>query len=309
MRVIAIQTGRSDFLDLDSSAACGFLKYLEGERELSKVLSHPAYQAIFSHAQNFGVKMTEEDVEKALDGDKSPFYGMSNLKKNLPRIEKCLEQIEKGYQAWVNEIRSLHQFFFPGLDLSRIKVFPVIGYDIGIGHKNSVCLNINVETYLNDYREFFCMIAHEGFHALYEQIHNLPSISDIMDPEKRLDVFYSMTQNEGYAVFSAWLIREGKGFQDGEHPVLKDYFFLREKQYKLWSRFKEVEEKIRKEPDMELKEYMDLVFGAERLTYRIGSLLIDLIKENLGKDKVKKGIYMPGKEFFNHYRYLFETRF
>ncbi len=73
-------------IQFDFSATYQFLALLDGRKSLIDVFNHPAYQAVLAHAHKFGVEITLNDVEKALSGKPSAFFGLNNLSERLPNL-------------------------------------------------------------------------------------------------------------------------------------------------------------------------------------------------------------------------------
>jgi len=297
-------------LKLDFGGIESFLTYLEGRSDERKLLDNPAYQTVFKHGRKFGREMSPEDIKKALQGKQSPFYGLDNLERNKQRIEEILKKISEDSNAWFAEIKDVLAVFFPEVTLDQLTVYPIIGYDVGIGLDNNICLNINDPLYLNEHREFFPMVGHEGFHALYNQVRPFPSVHDLETIQKRLDFFYSLIQNEGYAVFIAWKIRRGKGLEFYDHPLLEDFNYVESSPSpRLWDNFQKIKYLIEAKPEMSLEEYLETAFGAARLTYRLGGTLVRAINEEYGEKGLQKGACLLGEDFFDHFNHLFKKIF
>ncbi len=297
-------------MKLDLGGIESFYAYQEGKIKKQKLLDHPAYKTVFKHGQKFGREMSPEDIEKAIKGEQSLFYGLDNLEENKQRIEETLKKVSEDSTTWFAEIKDVLAGFFPRFTLNQLTVYPIIGYDVGIGLDNNICLNVNEPLYLNDYREFFPMVGHEGFHALYNQVRSFPSVRDLDTSQKRLDFFYSLIQNEGYAVFIAWKIRRGKGLQFYDHPLLKDFKYVESSpSSRLWENFRKIKYLIETKPEMTLEEYLETAFGAGRLTYRLGGVLVRAIGEEYGEKGLQEGACLSGEDFFDHFQHLVKKIF
>lgn len=297
-------------MQLDLGGIESFYAFIDGSIDEQKLLEYPAYQTVFKHGQNFGREMSPGDIKKALRGEQSPFYGLHNLEENKQRIEETLKKVSEESTTWFAEIKDVLAGFFPRFTLDQLTVYPIIGYDVGIGLDNNICLNINEPLYLNDHREFFPMVGHEGFHALYNQVRPFPSVHDLDTIQKRLDFFYSLIQNEGYAVFIAWKIRRGKGLEFYDHPLLEDFKYVESSPSpRLWENFRKIKYLIESKSEMNREEYLETAFGAGRLTYRLGGTLVRAIEEEYGQKGLQKGACLPGEEFFDHFNHLFKKIF
>lgn len=85
----------------DFSAAELFLNYLSGSASLNQVFSHPAYQTVRQHAHLFGNGLTTKDLEDALPGKPSAFYGLQDLSENLLRIRQLLNILWSQEPEWL----------------------------------------------------------------------------------------------------------------------------------------------------------------------------------------------------------------
>lgn len=293
-------------MQIDPSAAKSFMLLCQGKGDLKEILIHPAYRTVFHHGEKIGTSMSIEDVNKALAGEESPFYGLEGVQENLVRIEELLLQIAKEAPSWLPQINHILSFYLPQENSEHLTLYPIIGYDVGIGLENALCLNLNNNIYLQDYREFFCMAVHEGFHALYETIHPLKNLSELHTTEEWRDLFYIMLQNEGYAVFLAWQLRKDlPHIPLNNHPVLKDYQYLAGLDSSLLKDdFLQALTELESLNSSEWETFTSLAFGPHRFTYRIGSLLLQAIEQEHGPSEIRKGVYQKGKEFFNRYKTL-----
>lgn len=71
---------------------------------------------------------------------------------------------------WLKEVKMCVGELFSDPDYA-ITIYTVIGYDNGIGLNRNVCINLNSEICLRDYRELISTIIHETTHIYYESIH------------------------------------------------------------------------------------------------------------------------------------------
>jgi len=88
-------TNRFDFSGVEQFLAC-----LEGGIPTEQVFAHPAYRTVALHARQFGTGLNARDVENALAGRPSPFYGLIGLLPNLPRITHLLTCLRQQAAEW-----------------------------------------------------------------------------------------------------------------------------------------------------------------------------------------------------------------
>ena len=102
-------------MKISYSAAELFLSYLCGGSTLDDVVEHIAYKTVFSHGYHFGNKITKKDIAAAVRGESTPFYGLANLRENLPRIENLITIIGKNESQWLKDVSTVFSSLLPGL--------------------------------------------------------------------------------------------------------------------------------------------------------------------------------------------------
>ncbi|HSQ18222.1 MAG TPA: hypothetical protein VLM83_11020 [Anaerolineales bacterium] len=209
-------------MQFDFSGAQQFLAYLNGQAPLRHVLNHPAYKIVSRHAQMFWGGITAQDVENALAGKPSPFYGLERLRDNLPRITALLDLLDTRQAEWCATIEAELLYLFPGKSLN-ITIYPILGYDMGIGLDGLVCMNLNCAAYLDAPLEFLFYALHECVHVIYERCHHLPTLPEVRTPAEWRSYFNLWTQNEGFAVYEPLRLREKLGgLGERDYRVLFD---------------------------------------------------------------------------------------
>lgn len=141
-------------MKFDFTGAEQFLSSLSKESSIQQVFEHPAYQIIRQHARKYSHGLEPGDISTALADEPSSFYGLKDLRQNLPQIKKLLAKIRMGATDWLDLTQNSLRRIFPAEDTSEITIYPFIGYDMGIG--------------LN---EFLYYMIHEFTHVIYERYH------------------------------------------------------------------------------------------------------------------------------------------
>ncbi len=292
------------YMKISFSGAELFLSYLHGKITLDEVIEHEAYRVVFSHGKYYGNELTKQDIENALKGKSTPFYGLQNLHDNLPRIKNLTKTITKNEFFWLKDVSKVFSSLLPEEDIRDITIYPIIGYDAGIGFHNTVCMNLNWDQYFNDPHEFVYFVIHEVFHILYQRIHKILPLTDIVTSADWLSYFKIFVQNEGYAVYAPLHLREARShLRDRDYIVLGDKEKI-EEHIETFINTLELLEQRQLTPD----EYSDHIFGPKRLTYRVGCELIRRIERSYGYEAVKKGIYLDADQFLSKYKHLLLNR-
>jgi len=284
-------------------AARMFLDYLDGSASAREVIRHFAYATIQSHADRFGEGLDESDIEAAREGRPSRFPGLKQLDVNLPRILRLMESIEAASVEWTATIEAELRALLPNEDLSGIVVYPVIGYDWGIGHNGVVSMNLNSSHYLQDHEEFLYWAIHESFHVVYERYWPMPPIKTVRTPDQWLSLMHLALQNEGYATYAPLAIRQRRGAMGGrDYQVLQDPALLggaiRD--------FLEGHSAVAQRAPLSTGQLLDLCFGSRRLAYTVGCELIRRVEREFGPDAVRAGALQHCDEFWNLYGALLE---
>ncbi|MAT41819.1 MAG: hypothetical protein CL609_05720 [Anaerolineaceae bacterium] len=284
----------------DLSGAELFLAYLEGKTSEKDIFEHPAYQIVLKHAEKFSSALTDNDINNALQGKQSNFYGLNNVAKNTMRIKAFLETLRSNQNAWSDIVHEALLDFFPDENL-KIPIYPIIGYDKGIGFNGAVCLNLNCVSYLNEPFEFLAYIIHECIHVIYERYHHIPNLDEVITPAQWKNYFSLWTQNEGYAVFVPYQFRlQHRLMDEPDYQVLSNSDQIKENK----SAFLDVWNWLDKNEPHTQEEYLESCFGSQRLTYRVGCLIYQKIEEQGGRAATQEAFLMDWNKFLQQYMVL-----
>ena len=287
-------------MEFDFTGAELFLAYWAGQASLQQVLDHPAYRNVCRHAQCFSAGISAQDIVTAIHEKPSPFYGLEGLSGNLKRIRTLIEIIRKNELSWIAIVKNVLLELFPEENM-HITVYPIIGYDMGIGLNEVVCMNCNCESYLVEPYEFLFFIIHECVHIIYERHHQVPPLSEVVSMAQWRSYFNLWTQNEGYAVYAPLQLRLELGYlAERDYRVLFD-----PKQLKIHREaFLETLNGFQQDQPLTPDECIESSFGSMRLTYRMGCELIRCIENKYGKQAVCKAFYLDGDHFIDMYKCL-----
>lgn len=287
-------------MKIDFSAAELFMDYISGETTVENVLRHPAYLAVRRHADLFSTGIGADDVENALQGRKTSFYGMDKFFDRQERIKGLLETIRKNSASWCEVVNNQLDQVFPKADLD-ITVYPIFGYDMGIGLDGIVCMNVNTILFLTEPYEFLFYIIHEATHVIYERCHPIPALKDISSPKQWHSYFNLWLQNEGFAVYTPLTLRQELGFlTERDYKILSDPALVEK-----WRQdYLQTQDLIMSETPLERDQYLECCFGDKRITYRMGCELIRRIATTYGQAAVIEAFSMNCDEYFDRYGYL-----
>jgi hypothetical protein len=287
-------------MKFDFSGAELFLAFWAGQASLQQVLDHPAYQIVFKHAQRFSSGMSGQDVEAAIHEKPTLFYGLEGLSGNLMRIRKLIKMIRKNETPWIAMVHDALSELFP-IEDTNMTIYPIIGYDMGIGLNDVVCMNCNCESYLVEPCEFLFYIFHECVHVIYERHHRVQPLSEVVTLAQWRSYFNLWTQNEGYAVYAPLQLRRELGYlAEHDYRVLFD-----PKQLEAHREvFLETFASFQQDRPLSSDAYLESCFGSMRLTYRIGCELIRRIESEYGMEAVREAFYLDGDRFMARYKCL-----
>jgi hypothetical protein len=287
-------------MKFDFSAADLFLDFVSGGVKINAVLDHPAYQAVLHHADLFSSGIVADDIERALRGERTAFYGLDKFFDRNDRIIGLLKTIRKNSNSWSTALNNQLSQLFPGTDLN-ITIYPIIGYDMGIGLDGVVCMNVNTLSYLNEPYEFLFYAIHEATHVVFERSHSIMPLEDVVTRDQWRSYFNLWMQNEGYAVYAPYKLRQELGFlADHDYKVLSDPASVEE--------FRQVylhtEKLFLSDTPAEKDQYLECCFGNKRITYRMGCELIRRIESTYGKPAVIQAFLLDSDEYMDRYGYL-----
>lgn len=285
-----------------------FLSYLAGTVRAAEVLAHPAYVAVRLHSRlAWGRELRADDLDRAVAGEESAFFGLRGVRDNTGRIRDFMALARARERQWVQDVYAQLAPVASRTEMALTTVYPILGYDAGIGLSGLACLNINWPIYLGRPQEFVYMMAHELSHVLYGRRRPIPEISQVQGTAQWSDLFYRMTQDEGFAVHASLDLRTERGHLGNEsHPILYDYVVLSQPELLAthvasWRRARQA---ITGGEARDRREYLELVFGAQRLTYRVGAAIARRIAEVHGRDRLREAFTMSGTEFAQAYSEL-----
>ena len=284
----------------DFTGAEQFLSYLAGDIPLAQVLTHPAYQTVWQHARQFGTRLTAQNVVAALAGQPSSFYGLNAVSANLPRIQALLATLRAQATAWsITAAAELHALW-PEADLD-FPIYPIIGYDMGIGLQGAVCMNCNCPAYLDDPSEMLYYLIHEATHVLYERAHEIPPLAAVNAPAEWRAYFNLWFHNEGYAVYTPLRLRTQQGaLQERDYRVLNASTQMAAQQATYWRTVA----RLASSTPLAREEYLELCFGPARLTYRLGCELLRRLEQSAGLAAVQEAFWLPAEMFSAQYQAL-----
>lgn len=284
-------------MKLDFTATELFLLYRDGRATASQVLAHPAYRKVSRHARLFSGGLNPADIDAALRGEPSPFFGLGRLSERLEQVKGLIETLRREGDAWLATAETELHALFPSEALD-IPIYPIIGYDMGIGLDGAVCMNVNHAPYLAEPLEFLFYIIHECVHVIYERCHAVPPLADVTAHAEWRAYFCLWLQNEGYAAYAPLRLRLERGcLADRDYRVLMDPQQVEAHRLALLSALKS----LQADPPLSQEQYLEICFGDQRLTYRMGCELIRRIEKHYGMDAVREGFYLQGDQWLGKY--------
>jgi len=295
-------------IEIDLSAAELFLSYIDDKVNIDEVWDHDAYKIIREHAEKLRGGLKKKQIERAVRGEKSDYYGISDISENREKIENLMEIVKEEGGSWSKVMKTELDRVVPD-EKKDITIYPVFGYDIGIGLEEGVCINLNEELFFDDPRHLLYLAIHECSHTLYSRVHGLPSIDEIRSIEDGISFFNTLIQTEGYAVYTPLKLRLDEGYTGSEeHYITADYHVIsdHEKMRQVVKDHDELREGLKDSENWSLEEYMNRAFGEKRFPYRIGCGMVDRIEQEMGMDEVIKAFYMDADEFVDRYDQLLD---
>lgn len=287
-------------MKVDYSFIETFLKIIDGKMDSYDLESNVGFQTIISHALLTGNNFNIKNIDDAVKGKSDRAYGLRNLLENVERIKALYKMLRSHEKEWLKEVRMNIEKLFRGIDHDMTTVYLVIGYDIGIGINKKVCVNLNSEICLQDYRELISIIIHETAHTYYESIHR--SILDdfkLETPSDMKRLLDNAIQYEGVGVFSAEEYRVKNNLPQTGSRIQEDYQILTDnsKGLKLLEEYKELAKDLKDGDLNDAQEFLRRCFGESKLPHRLGYSIFTEINKAKGIKGVKEAIRMTNRDF------------
>jgi len=206
--------------------------------------------------------------------------------------------LQARQEEWPALARLELKHLLPDACLDDIVVYPIIGYDMGIGQGNAICMNLNTPQYLAEPFEFLYFMIHEAIHVLYERSHPVASLAEIITPRDWRRYFALWVQNEGFAVYAPYRLRvANQHLADRDYQVLQNPARLKE----TLQAFAQISLQLQGEQSLRMDDYLEAVFGSQRVTYRAGCEIFRSIEQRDGMPAVRTAFYLPPDDFLSRY--------
>lgn len=293
-------------MKVDYSYIDTFLKVIDGTTDIKELANNVGFQTIISHAKVTGNDFDLKTIDEAVKGINNKAYGLTNVIKNVDAIKDVYRDLRFHEKEWIEEIEAYTRKLFYDIKNDSIIVYPVIGYDIGIGINNIVCVNLNSEICLRDCRELISIIIHETTHVYYEHIHGAClDYFKLETPEEMKKLLDNAIQYEGAGVFSAKDYRERNVLPKYGTTIQEDYNTSNKKSIKLFQEYKNITKSLANGDIKDKEEFLLRVFGESKLVHKLGYSIFNQIEKIEGIDGVKRAIHIDNESFIKDFLNIF----
>lgn len=285
---------------IDVSAAERFLAYLDGDRSLSAVWEHPAYDVARAHAEVLERDLSPGDLtggpEDGIDAE------AASPAENRERIERLLDHVRGNEAEWTDLIEEHLGRVTPDEDLSEVTLYLAVGYGFGVGLGEGAFVNLNRALFFRDPRQLLYTGIHECSHVVYESVHDFASEvgpEDFRSAAGQRRVFEALFHTEAFATYTPLALRRAEGAMGAhDHPVAADYRVLGDDDHlrELVAEYDSFRETLRDGP-VPREELLGAVFGGSRLPYRVGCATLDRIERTEGMGAVTEAFHLDPAEF------------
>lgn len=298
-------------MEIDYSAAERFLSYADGDALISDVWDHPAYEIARKHANLLDLKLSREDVTRAMADEQTTFAHVETLKANRERIHRLLDHVRSREADWTEQMERHLERVTPDEDVSNLPLFLAIGYELGIGLQAGAFVNLNEPLFLERPRQLLYMGIHESSHVLYDRVHGF---SDELGPENldsrqgQRTFFNTLFHTEAFATYTPLEMRKTDGNAwDCDHTICEDYRVVADETQlqRLIEEYDAFRKTLREEmvPRETLWTY---TFSELRLPYRVGCAMVEKIEEKRGLDEVRNAFYLSPDDFIEEYDWVLD---
>jgi hypothetical protein len=253
-----------------------------------------------AHAALFGGRFGLDEFADGLLRRNEGVYGFTGFTANRGRIDDLVDSLREHESAWLSAIEHQVRELFPSADLGDVALHPVVGYDIGIGMRGSVCLNLNTGIFLEDHRELVSLAIHETAHIAFEQVRGpLPGIAGLGAGRDRRRFLDHYIHYEGFGVFAPSAYRSQHRLPAAGTPIQEDYRTSAETgpAASLAREYHALINNLERSDAMPLDAFFQRGFGPTRLPHRLGFALVDAICRAHGMEAVRQAVDADGTAF------------
>ena len=286
-------------VEIDFTFIERILAYLENREghAIPKIIEHEAARGVHTHASRF--RNTDKDlldfwVDKLnRESDKGD--------RQTEQIRRCAEYIRSNVADFRRASEEIAAFLPADLRLS-CKLYPIVGYDIGIVSEGNAFLNLGHPLFHEHERELLYIAMHELHHVGYSHYNPIYSLDELETTRDLLRIVKHSTHLEGLAVYAPFgRRRRENGFAHRDYAVLND----RRRRSKATSEFLGIVEEFENEAERPLNEddlrVLNRMSDGDRLWYVGGAHMAQAIDRRLGREALNRTIVEGPDSFFAAY--------
>lgn len=280
-------------------------KYIEtGDSALlSQIVKTEGLKLLYAHA-NWSGNNTERLSLKAFA---KKIIDRDNKKAVLDKIDRNLKYARDSVAATDYPQQICLQYLPKGFKFSSRLCF-TIGYDLGITYEGNSSVNVAHTHYLGNASEIKYYSIHELHHAGFFTLKKYSPSPNVKTYGEMLALIAYLTELEGMAVYAASAERKKDNTlnNDSDYVALQDTARMKkyiQRYFEIYDHFLSDSTKILSDKDWAM--FTELSSG-DRLWYRVGSKMAEIIDRRSGREKLNGLIAGPSENFINTYLSLKE---
>lgn len=280
-----------------SNLSCKFIE--KGDSNIfSLILSTEGINLLYSHALwsgNIDSNISISEFAKLIINKNNKIEILENIKINNKYAIDSIANTDYPQKICLN--------YLPKGFLFSSRLYFTVGYDLGIVFNKNSTINIAHKKYLENISELKYYSIHELHHAGFIAIKKfMPSlkIKTYGEMSKLIEYF---THLEGMAVYAAYDERKRNNAlsNDSDYIILNDSLImdtLINRYFEIYKHFLSNELDTLRETDWKM---LNELSSNNRLWYRVGSKMAELIDKKYGREKLTGLIEEPSQNFINTY--------
>lgn len=266
---------------------------------LSQITGTEGIKLLYDHANwsgNNTNKLSLSDFAEKIIDRNNKLNNINEILRNIKYAKDSIASIDYPQQVCLK--------YLPKGFLFSSRLCFTVGYDLGITYLSNSSVNISHKHYLDNCSEMKYYSIHELHHAGFNILkkNNMPSLNIKTYGEMSKLIAY-LTHLEGMAVYAAYeeRVKNNTLNNDPDYIALQDTLLMK----KLCKRYFEIYNHflVNKNDTLTEKDWSMLVelSSGDRLWYRVGSRMAEIIDKKLGRDKLTGLIFEPSENFINKY--------
>lgn len=283
------------------------LEYIQepSERVFGQMAGSKAAEHLLAHSRAFGYDVPDDGSAAALVRQ---LLASAGGRDNVPSLRRALATARPGIDRkdW---LRDALNYLPPSARLGGT-LFVTYGYDCGVAYPPNASINLAFPWLCEHPHQAVYYCIHEVHHAGFFSLQPPPAPDGVKTCRDLLGLVQYLTHLEGMAVMAAYPPRRaGHALEDwsGDYEVLENPQRMRELASCYFDIYSSLGNRGDEECGAEDMAVLEVMSGGERLWYRVGCMMAQVIERKKGRVALNHLIEVGPAAFLQQYLELRRT--